>query len=162
MRKDRHICHRLIRFRSRDIASARSPYKVKILLSNSSYLHKILVSGTNFSIYDLKFWHVIWSVFAQAFKRAPFFSFFIFRLYFGQNIGWILIETALTPQQLFFFEGARLNSVVIRWSVPTPNFRSKFVKLSPESAFEWGVLVLAGPARMRQLWVRLVVDISKL
>ena len=58
--------------------------------------HKILVSGSKFSMLDLKFWHVIWSAFSHAFKRGPF-CFCFFHAYFGQIIVRNSNQTAITP-----------------------------------------------------------------
>ena len=43
-----------------------------------------------------------------------------------------------------------MNSCGIRSSVPTQNFRSKLAKLNPESAFEFHIPILVGPARKRE------------
>ena len=108
--------------------------------------HKILVSGSKFSMLDLKFWHVIWSAFSHAFKRGPF-CFCFFHAYFGQIIVRNSNQTAITPpprrQKKFGYVHAwRVRLHAIRSSVPTRSSSSKIAKLNPEKAFDYHHVLL--------------------
>ena len=67
----------------------------------------------------------------------------IFRPKYRLDIYWNRLDP---PHQHFFFSKVHAWRVVLYDKVsPHQYFRSKFAKLNPERAFEWGVLVLAGP-----------------